>query len=54
MTYDPDEIVTVELDCHEWERSYTRLLTRRQLGELLLSLDTMADETEAAYEEGTA
>ncbi|MGA4881641.1 hypothetical protein [Streptomyces lydicamycinicus] len=50
MDIDPDEIVTVELDTYDWERSYSRLLTLRQLGELLLHFDDMADETEAAYE----
>ncbi|WP_328546696.1 hypothetical protein [Streptomyces platensis] len=52
MDIDPDEIVTVELDTYDWERSYSRLLTRRQLGELLLHFDDMADQTEATYEEG--
>ncbi|MGY5129924.1 hypothetical protein [Streptomyces nigrescens] len=54
MDIDPDEIVTVELDTYDWERSYSRLLTRRQLGELLLHFDDMADETEAAYERNRA
>ncbi|MFF3689877.1 hypothetical protein [Streptomyces sp. NPDC002187] len=50
MGPEPDETVTVELDCLSWEHGYARLLTRRQLGELLLRFDAMADETEAAYE----
>lgn len=54
MDIDPNEIVTVQLDTHDWEHSYSRLLTCRQLGELLLSFDDMADKTEAAYEEGPA
>ncbi|MFI0908704.1 hypothetical protein ACH4TE_35105 [Streptomyces sioyaensis] len=54
MDIDPDEIVTVELDTYDWESSYSRLLTRSQLGELLLRFDDMADETETAYEERTA
>ncbi|WP_159031838.1 hypothetical protein [Streptomyces lydicus] len=54
MDIDPDEIVTVALDTYDWEHSYSRLLTRRQLGELLLRFDDMADETETAYEERTA
>ncbi|MFD6968234.1 hypothetical protein [Streptomyces sp. NPDC059949] len=50
MDVDPDEIVTVELDCWDWDRAYSRRLTRRQLGELLLTLDEMADSTEVASE----
>ncbi|MFG2206081.1 hypothetical protein [Streptomyces sp. NPDC048638] len=54
MDIDPNEIVTVQLDTYDWEHSYSRLLTRRQLGELLLRFDDMADQTEAAYEERAA
>ncbi|MEW1752797.1 hypothetical protein [Streptomyces angustmyceticus] len=43
MTLNPDEIVTVELDCPGWTTPYARDITRRQLGELLLQLDDMAD-----------
>ncbi|MBA2950336.1 hypothetical protein [Streptomyces himalayensis] len=48
MDIDPDEIVTVEL---RWDNdglptTYSRDLTRRQLGELLLQVDDMAAETD--------
>ncbi|MDX3226090.1 hypothetical protein [Streptomyces sp. ME19-01-6] len=51
MDIDPDEIVTVELDCDGWPSPYARDITRRQLGELLLLLDDMAAETETAQED---
>ncbi|MFJ3637960.1 hypothetical protein [Streptomyces sp. NPDC090112] len=40
---DADEVLTVALD---WDDlTYTRDITRRQLGELLLRLDDMAGDT---------
>ncbi|WP_328674546.1 hypothetical protein OG905_21045 [Streptomyces sp. NBC_00322] len=49
MDINPDEIVTVELDCEGWTEAYTRDITRRQLGELLVQLDDMAaDSTDYA------
>ncbi|QJT03172.1 hypothetical protein G9272_25210 [Streptomyces asoensis] len=52
MDIDPDEIVTVELT---WDNDglptlYSRDITRRQLGNLLLQFDAMADDTEAKQE----
>ncbi|MFD7235081.1 hypothetical protein ACFWAT_07200 [Streptomyces syringium] len=47
MFVDPDEIISVELDCHGWYQPHSREITRRQLGELLLKLDDMADDTAA-------
>ncbi|MEU8524866.1 hypothetical protein AB0C77_04595 [Streptomyces sp. NPDC048629] len=48
MEIDPDEIVTVELtwDNYGLPETYSRDLTRRQLGNLLLKVDDMACETE--------
>ncbi|MFF4549247.1 hypothetical protein [Streptomyces sp. NPDC001435] len=49
MDIDPDEIVTVELrwDNGGWlPETYSRDLTRRQLGDLLLQVDDMAAEAE--------
>lgn len=48
MDIDPDEIVTVEL---RWDNdglpaTYSRDLTRRQLGNLLIQVDDMASVTE--------
>jgi hypothetical protein len=48
MDIDPDEIVTVELS---WDNEglptiYSRDLTRRQLGDLLVQVDSMAADTE--------
>ncbi|MFJ2199404.1 hypothetical protein [Streptomyces violaceusniger] len=51
MDIDPNEVVTVGLDRDGWPSPYTRNITRRQLGELLLQLDDMADETEGAQED---
>lgn len=51
MDVDPDEIVTVELswDNGGWRpETYSRDITRRQLGELLLRLDDMAGTAEDA------
>lgn len=53
MDIDPDEIVNVEL---RWDNggclleTYSRNITRRQLGELLLRLDDMAAVTEGVAE----
>ncbi|MET8534743.1 hypothetical protein ABZV67_23180 [Streptomyces sp. NPDC005065] len=47
MDSDPEEIVTIELDSEGWSAPYARDVTRRQLGELLLQLDDMADATAA-------
>ncbi|MFF0062664.1 hypothetical protein ACFYRC_14085 [Streptomyces sp. NPDC005279] len=43
MDINPDEVVTVELDCDGWTEPYARDITRRQLGELLLQFDDMAE-----------
>ncbi|MFF9812581.1 hypothetical protein [Streptomyces sp. NPDC014006] len=48
MDIDPDEIVTVELS---WDNdgeptSYSRDISRRQLGALLMQVDDMAADTE--------
>ncbi|MBW5485726.1 hypothetical protein [Streptomyces bambusae] len=48
MDIGPDDTVVVELDCDEWPRSYSRVLAWRQLGELLLKFDELADATEGA------
>ncbi|MEW2082096.1 hypothetical protein [Streptomyces sp. NPDC005283] len=48
MDINPDEVVSVELDCDGWTAPYARDITRRQLGDLLLQLDDMADTTETA------
>ncbi|MFF4701401.1 hypothetical protein [Streptomyces chattanoogensis] len=50
MGFDPNEIVTVELDCVGWHAAYTRDITRHQLGELLLKLDDMAEGAVTAPE----
>ncbi|MFF8317151.1 hypothetical protein ACF06V_08290 [Streptomyces bobili] len=52
MDIDPDEIVTVELgwDNDGLPTTYSREITRRQLGNLLLQVDDMADKTETAQE----
>lgn len=53
MDIDPDEIVSLELSWDNGGRlpeTYSRDITRRPLGELLLHLDDMAGETEAAQE----
>ncbi|MFG2789974.1 hypothetical protein [Streptomyces sp. NPDC048419] len=49
MDIDPDEIVTVELswDNDGLPESYSREITR-QLGNLLLQVDDLAADTEAA------
>ncbi len=53
MDIDPDEIVDVEL---RWDNGgltreiYSRNITRRQLGDLLLRIDDMAADTEIAGE----
>ncbi|MFI9076836.1 hypothetical protein ACIGW8_10125 [Streptomyces sioyaensis] len=46
MGFSPNEIVTVSLDCAGWHKPYVRDITRHQLGQLLLSLDDMAADTE--------
>ncbi|MGA5351135.1 hypothetical protein ACPCJU_01825 [Streptomyces thermodiastaticus] len=48
MDIDPDEIVSVELawDNEGLPETYTRDITRRHLGTLLVQLDDMAAETE--------
>ncbi|MCF3102962.1 hypothetical protein IPZ58_15380 [Streptomyces roseoverticillatus] len=51
MDSDPDEVLVIELDCDDWPAPYSRTLTRRQLGELLLLLDDMHEETAAAQED---
>ncbi|MCX4998624.1 hypothetical protein [Streptomyces longwoodensis] len=52
MDVDPNEIVTVELswDNDDGPTTYTRDLTRRQLGYLLLQVDDMAADTETERE----
>ncbi|MGZ9931718.1 hypothetical protein ACXNSR_17690 [Streptomyces sp. NC-S4] len=39
------EVVTVELDWGDLDEPYRRDITRRQLGQLLLNFDDMADTT---------
>ncbi|WP_404959168.1 hypothetical protein [Streptomyces sp. 147326] len=39
------ELVTVELDWADLDEPYRRNITRRQLGQLLLQLDDMAETT---------
>ncbi|MFI2260333.1 hypothetical protein [Streptomyces tubercidicus] len=46
MSFDPNEIVTIELDCAGWNEPYTRDITRQQLGQVLLTLDDMAADTD--------
>ncbi|MGW0337680.1 hypothetical protein ACWD0J_38735 [Streptomyces sp. NPDC003011] len=48
MDIDPNEIVTVELawDNDGLPTTYSRDITRRQLGNLLMQVDDMAAETE--------
>ncbi|MEU8993450.1 hypothetical protein AB0C95_01285 [Streptomyces caniferus] len=46
MTINPDDIVTIELDCAGWRAPYVRDITRHQLAELLLQLDDMAADAE--------
>ncbi|MER5464087.1 hypothetical protein ABT010_26055 [Streptomyces sp. NPDC002668] len=48
MDINPDEVVTIELDCDGWTETYSRDITRRQLGELLVHLDDMSDATDNA------
>ncbi|MFF4949760.1 hypothetical protein [Streptomyces chattanoogensis] len=50
MGFNPNDLVTIELDCVGWHKPYTRDITRHQLGELLLQLDSMAaaDDQHAA------
>lgn len=50
MDIDPNEIVAVELswDNDGLPETYSRDITRRQLGNLFLHLDDMADQTEEA------
>jgi hypothetical protein len=45
---DPDEIVTVELrwDNDGLPETYSRDITRRHLGDLLMQIDDMATETD--------
>ncbi|MEV7613953.1 hypothetical protein [Streptomyces sp. NPDC089799] len=42
---DAEYVLTVELDWEDLDQPYTRQITRRQLGQLLLQLDDMADDT---------
>ena len=54
MDLDPNEVVTVELrwDNGGWlPETYSRDITRRQLGDLLLQLDDMAADTEDTRQE---
>ncbi|MET9572557.1 hypothetical protein ABZY34_26135 [Streptomyces virginiae] len=44
-TDDADYVLTVALDWEDLDAPYTRDITRRQLGELLLQLDDMAGDT---------
>ncbi|MFC7219926.1 hypothetical protein ACFQLX_17405 [Streptomyces polyrhachis] len=48
MDIDPDEIVAVELrwDNDGLPETYSRDITRRQLGDLLMQVDDMAAETD--------
>jgi hypothetical protein len=48
MDIDPDEVITVALSWNDYglPETYSRDLTRRQLGNLLLQVDDMAGETE--------
>jgi hypothetical protein len=46
VSFEANEIVTVELDCAGWLTPCTRDITRHQLGQLLLSLDDMAADAE--------
>ncbi|WP_051877123.1 hypothetical protein [Streptomyces natalensis] len=46
MGFNPNNFVTIKLDCVGWHQPYTRDITRHQLGELLLQLDTMAADTD--------
>ncbi|MGW0899071.1 hypothetical protein ACWD0G_19115 [Streptomyces goshikiensis] len=48
MDIDPNDTFVVEIDCDEWSSSYSRVLTWRQLGELLLKFDELADATEGS------
>ncbi|MFD9334259.1 hypothetical protein ACFWBF_07535 [Streptomyces sp. NPDC060028] len=48
MDIDPNDTFVVEIDCDEWPSSYSRVLTWRQLGELLLKFDELAAVTEGA------
>ncbi|MEU9776832.1 hypothetical protein [Streptomyces sp. NPDC047968] len=53
MDIDPNEIVTVEMrwDNGGWlPETYSRDITCRQLGELLIQIDDMAADTEDAKE----
>ncbi|MFF2792154.1 hypothetical protein ACFVT6_36280 [Streptomyces sp. NPDC058049] len=50
MDIDPFEVVTLEMNWDGLDQPYTRRLTRLRLGELLLQLDDMADQTEAEEE----
>ncbi|MEU8547819.1 hypothetical protein AB0C81_12605 [Streptomyces roseoverticillatus] len=50
MDDDPDEVLVIELECDDWPAPYSRTLTRRQLGELLLLLDDMPEETAVVQE----
>lgn len=54
MSFNPNEIVTVELDCPGWTAPYSRDITRQQLGELLMELDDMAAGATAEVEWPTA
>ncbi|MEU5104107.1 hypothetical protein AB0H07_17715 [Streptomyces sp. NPDC021354] len=54
MDIDPDEIISLELswDNGGWlPETYSRDITRRQLGKLLLQLDDMAGDTEESQED---
>lgn len=46
MSLNPNDIVTVELDCPGWLVPFTRDITRHQLGQLLLTLDDIAADAQ--------
>ncbi|MFJ4531086.1 hypothetical protein [Streptomyces nigrescens] len=46
MSFEPNEIVTLKLDCAGWYQPYVVDITRMQLGEILLKLDDMAAGTD--------
>nr|WSX20169.1 hypothetical protein OG690_10300 [Streptomyces tubercidicus] len=53
MSFDPNEIVTIELDCAGWNEPYTCDITRHQLGQVLLTLDDMAADSDDRAPDGT-
>ncbi|MEU8994090.1 hypothetical protein AB0C95_04585 [Streptomyces caniferus] len=46
MSFNPDHLVTLKLDCAGWYQPYAVDITRMQLGEILLKLDDMAAGTD--------